>query len=272
LLIKYGGHTGAGGFSLEDGSFPEFKQKLLEYAGKFHDFMPPAEVTADLSPDAVSLTIENIEKLDALQPFGEGSPLPVFYLPNCIIKHKRPLKEGKYISFTAEYGGREFKILDFYRCYDDFWYKTGDSVDLMVTFGINEYNSSKNINAKIVDMRLSGINSAIQDKFFAAKSVYEKIIRNEEIDSKLYSRIIPSNSEMKKAYDIVKNSASIDEISQKALKAEINYCMLRVIIDVFLEAGLVEFNPVTGSIRIIKTEEKADFSKSAVLTKLKSKA
>ncbi|MCL2072050.1 MAG: single-stranded-DNA-specific exonuclease RecJ [Oscillospiraceae bacterium] len=269
-LIKYGGHIGAGGFSVEDKNIPAFKQALFQYSRQKHDSMPPPEVIADLSPGASDITIENIEHLEALQPFGVGSSVPVFFLPCCKIKNKRPLKEGKYISFTAEYSGGEFKVLDFSRCYSDFWYKIGDTVDLMVNFSINEYNGSRNISVKLVDMRLSGIDTAVQEKYFAAKSVYEKILRGEEedIDKKLYLRIIPGNEEMKKAYNIIKNSFCLDEVSQKALAAGINYCMLRVIIDIFQEAGIVEHNPVTGAVKTIKTEKKADLEKSVSLIKL----
>ncbi|MCL1788947.1 MAG: single-stranded-DNA-specific exonuclease RecJ [Oscillospiraceae bacterium] len=269
LLIKYGGHTGAGGLSIEDKNIPAFKKKLFRYAKENYDSMPSPEIVADFSPNAVDITNENVEKLDALQPFGEESPVPVFYLPGCRIKSKRPLKEGKYISFTAEYNRREIKVLDFYRSFADFWYKVGDVVDLMVNFNINEYNGSKNINAKIVDIRLSGIDFEIQDKLFFAKNIYEKILREEKIDSKLYPRIIPGNPEMKKIYDIIRNSFCMDEVSQKGLISGVNYCMLRIIIDVFQENGLVEFDSVTGTVRTVKTEGKADLEKSAVLMKLR---
>ena len=271
LLVKFGGHIGAGGLSVKTSDIPAFKERLFEYARKFHDSMPPPEVIAELSPAGTHITIDNIEKLDALQPFGEENPLPVFYLKRCIIKHKRPLKEGKYISFTVEYQGIEFKVLDFYRCYADFWYNIGDVVDLMATFGINEYNDTKSINAKLVDMRLSAINSTMEERLFAAKSTYEKVIRNEDIDAKLYSRIIPGSAEMKTAYNIIKNAVCLDEILQKGLIAGINYCMLRIIINVFDEMGLVEFCPVTNNIKIIKTEKKADLEKSLVLARLRER-
>lgn len=269
LLVKYGGHIGAGGLTVEDKNISAFKEKLFLYAKETHDSMPPAEITADLSPDADEITIENIERLEALQPFGEESPVPVFYLPRCKIKYKRPLKEGKYISFTVDYNGCEIKVLDFGRCYADFWYKVGDTVDLMVNLNVNEYNDNKSINAKIIDMRLSEISITAQERFFSAKCIYEKFTRNEEIDEKLYPRIIPGDSEMKKVYDIIKASFCIDEVSQKSFTAGVNYCMLCVIIDVFKERGLVEFDPVTGYIKTIKTEGKKDLEKSSVLMRLR---
>jgi single-stranded-DNA-specific exonuclease len=268
LLVNFGGHAGAGGLSVKDENISAFKERLLEYAKIHHESMPVPEVVADLCPDSHDITVENIENLDALQPFGEGNPVPVFYLPKCLIKNKRSLKDGKYVSFMVDYRGRELKILDFYRRYADFWYSSGDTVDLMVTFDINEYNGNRDISIKVVDIRLTGIN---QDKYFAAKNVYEKIKDDnpQEIDQKLYSRIIPDDSQIKATYDIIKNSFCLDEVLQKGQKSGINYCMLRVIIDIFEEMGLVQLNPATGSLKTCKTNRKADLEKSKVLTNLR---
>jgi single-stranded-DNA-specific exonuclease len=267
LVLRFGGHSGAGGLTVDNENIPALTERIYGYAKQNFPIMPLMEVVSDSCPSPDDITIEKVEKLEALQPFGEANHVPVFGLQGCVIKHKRPLKEGKYTAFTIDYRGRDFKVLDFARCYADFWYKVGDRVDLMLNFSLNEYNGSTDVSMKMVGIRLSGIN---QDKFFAAKNVYESLMRNEEIDDKLYPRIIPGDSDMKKAYDIIKSSFCIDEVSQKSLTAGINYCMLRVIIDVFEEAGIVGFNRVTGDIKVNKGV-KADLDKSELLIKLRGK-
>ncbi|MCL1866062.1 MAG: single-stranded-DNA-specific exonuclease RecJ [Oscillospiraceae bacterium] len=270
LLLKFGGHAGAGGFSAENDNIPALTERILQYAERFHNTVPVAEIAADCVPNAADITAENVEKLDTLQPFGEGNPPPVFFLPECLLKHKRPLKEGKYTSMTIVYQNREFKVLDFSKCYADFWYKVGDKIDLMLSFSLNEYNGETDVSMKIIDIRLCGITS-MQDRIFAAKDVYEKIAREEfdNIDPKLYSRIIPSTADMKRVYGIVRDSFCMDMVCQKSLIAGINYCMLRVIIDIFEGAGLVEYNRVSDYIKVIETSQKTDLEKSELLIKLK---
>jgi single-stranded-DNA-specific exonuclease len=270
LLVKFGGHSGAGGLSVLDENILQFKEKLLSYAGDSHEMMPMPEIIADTQPTVDLITIENIERLDTLRPFGEGNPIPVFLLTDCVIKYKRPLKEGKYVSFTVGYENRELKILDFSHTYSDFWYRIGDSVDLMLNLNVNEYNGSKNVSMKVVDIRLSKITS-LQERYFAAKDTYEKITREEEIDEKLYSRIIPDNEAMKSVYNIIRTSFCLDEVVQRALKSQINYCMLRVAIDVFEEMKLIQFNRATESIKTVNTVEKANLEDSTVLIKLKER-
>ncbi|MDR0222182.1 MAG: single-stranded-DNA-specific exonuclease RecJ [Oscillospiraceae bacterium] len=267
LLVKFGGHAGAGGFSLLSGNVGAFKERMSAYAKQYHDIMPNVEIRADGRPGANDITVENVEKLDVLQPFGEGNPVPVFFLPNCLIKGKRPLKSGKYTAFDIEYDGRGFKALDFGRAYADFWYKAGDRADLMASLGINEYNGVTDISVKVVDMRLSGLN---QEKYFAAGETYERLARGEEIDGKLIGRVIPGEEQIKKVYDIAKNASRLEEIAQRALKENINYCVTRIITDIFHETGLIELNRAAGSVRLRKTGRKADLSRSATLIKLKA--
>ncbi|MCL2634705.1 MAG: single-stranded-DNA-specific exonuclease RecJ [Oscillospiraceae bacterium] len=269
LLTRFGGHAGAGGLSVLNENINELKQRIYKFAEINHDVMPVIEIVAEEPPLPCDITIEKIEETEAFQPFGEGNPALVYYLPDCVIKHKRPLKEGRYTAFRVDYKGMEFKILDFSpRPYVDFWYSVGDYVDLIVTFGVSEYNGVTEVSLKMLDMRLSKIN---QERYFAARDAYERIKRNEEIDKALLTRIIPDDVVMKKAYDIIKKSFCLDEIIQKGMVFGINYCMMRIIIDVFSEMGLVEFNPVSGDVKLSENIKKIDLSESAILEELKKK-
>jgi single-stranded-DNA-specific exonuclease len=282
LLSKFGGHAGAGGFSLDENAIPDFKKRLQKFAAaEFAEsgILPLDEKAADVRPRPETLTVENIEKLEHLQPFGEGNPVPVFCLTQCLIKHKRPLKEGKFVSFTIEYiqGSRnEFKVLEFSRSYVDFWYKVGDVVDIMANIDVNEYNGVKSLSIKVVNMRLSFL-PGTQDRFFAAKDTYEKIKRGEtdDIDTKLFARIIPTDDHMKKAYNLLKNALCLEEVTQRGLLLKLNYCMLRVIIDIFVESGLMEFDAVTQYIKLLPQPQsggKADLANAPTLIHLKELA
>jgi len=115
-------------------------------------------------------------------------------------------------------------------------------------------------------MRLSGLN---QDRYFAAADAYERITRGEYINKKLLSRVIPQDADFKKVFDIAKDSFCLEQAAQRAMAVGVNYCMLRVTLDVFAESGLLAIDPVSGGIELIKRSEKADLSKSAFLASLK---
>ncbi|MFR0736512.1 MAG: DHHA1 domain-containing protein [Oscillospiraceae bacterium] len=86
-LTKFGGHSGAGGFSLTEENIPLFDEKLQEFAhGLACDgvsFSPAVTVCGAVTPG--ELTAENIEGLNVLEPFGEANPRPVFLISDCVI-------------------------------------------------------------------------------------------------------------------------------------------------------------------------------------------
>ena len=268
-LEKYGGHTLAGGFSILRENVNNFAQYLFRYTSVNHGDDPiMATVTADLVPAPSDITVEQVRKLQELQPFGEGNRQPVFCLPQCRLKGKRSLKDGKYVSFTVDYQGLEIKVLDFSCTYAAFWYWANCYVDLMVTFEINEFNSVTSVNAMLVDMRLSAIE---QDKVIAAKGVYDKFALKEykRIDPALLPRITPTDEEMKQVYDILKHSRFLDEVLQKGLCVGVNYCKLRVAIDIFEEVKLIEVNYSSGLIRLNADAPKVSIADCDILRRLR---
>lgn len=88
LLTRFGGHDAAVGVTLPAAHLPEFTERLCTYMdalpeGAFH---PLIEIDACVALD--ELTLENVEKLDALAPFGQENPVPCFLardvtLTNC---------------------------------------------------------------------------------------------------------------------------------------------------------------------------------------------
>jgi len=78
VLTRFGGHMGAGGFSLKASDIPEFERLLLQYAKENFDVMPVPDVIADKLIIPSEITVENVEDLKTLQPFGEGNNQPVF--------------------------------------------------------------------------------------------------------------------------------------------------------------------------------------------------
>lgn len=271
MLLRFGGHTKAAGFSLETAKIDEFTEKVLDYAAENYPTMPNDVVFADKEVTAQELTIENIEALEYFQPFGEGNPSPVFMLRNCTIKTIKSLKDGKYVSFTVQPQGSrtELKILHFGSTFENFRYKAGTAVDMLLSADINEYNGEKSVSLRVKDIRLSVFGEGKnQDKFFAAKSAYEKLRTDEFVEPSLISRIIPEKKDLRNAYDIIRNCNSLSFAGETAFSQGINYCMFRVCLDVFKEKGLINEDIVGDRVTLIPQKEKADLSTSEHLLKL----
>lgn len=267
LLIKYGGHPKAGGFSLSTDKIGEFTARVHEYCLRCYPKMPVYSVSADMEIDCRALTVENVSELSKLEPFGEGNRQPVFLLKNCTVRSKKSLKEGKYTSFEVQSGGAVLKALSFQIPFAQFYAENGSQVDIMATAEINEYNGNRSVNLKVQEIRPSEFK---EDRFFAAQRVYEEIVRGEGCDSRLAPRVIPDRDALKGIYDLIKrNGTRMSAEDMCVYGGEINYCMLRIAIDAFAEAGMVSVSAGAQRAEIIPVKEKRDLFSQGILADLK---
>mgnify|MGYP000284936301 FL=1 len=79
LLLKFGGHPMAAGFSLEEADVGEFRRRLNENAADKltpDDFIP--RVWIDVAMPFEYISEELICDLERLEPFGQGNEKPQF--------------------------------------------------------------------------------------------------------------------------------------------------------------------------------------------------
>lgn len=263
LLTRFGGHTKAAGLTLETSKIEEFKSAVYAYCAEKE---PAFEtVTADMEISPSELTLENIELLDRLEPFGEENPSPLFLFKNCLIKSKKSLKDGKYVSFGFMFGGKEYRAVHFGSTFDAFVYEAGEYVDMIASAEINEFNGRASINMRVSDIRYSDFS---QDKFFAARTAYEDY-RCGRVDKRLLCRMAPAMDELKKCYDILRKTHCLSKAAMLASKSGMNYCKFRVALDVFEEFGLVKTDITCDKAELVPNAPKADLSKSVILKSFK---
>lgn len=262
LLVRYGGHTKAAGLTIETEKIPLFIKAAYEYSERFSPALEP--LTADLEITPEQLTIENIELLGKLEPFGEENPAPLFLFSDCKIKSTRSLKDGKYVSFNFSFGSEDYRAVHFGSDFASFPFKEGDRVDIIAGVEINEYNGKRSISVRVSDIRSVGFK---QDRYFAAKTAYEDY-RCGRVEERLLCRMAPTNEEMRICYDALRKSDSLSRAADIAIQNNVNYCKFRVAADIFAEFGLAEIDLAVDKATLIPTKAKADLSKSEVLKRL----
>lgn len=267
LLLRFGGHVKAAGFSIKADKIDELRERIRKYTAEHFTKMPEYTILADKEILPSELEIENIEELEKLHPFGEGNQIPLFILRNCKITDIRSLKSGKYTSFSFAFGKSVHKALSFSIAFDAFPYRCGESVDILGNAELNTYNDKTSVVIKTKEIRPSGFD---QDKYFAAFRVYEQIKRGEEFDKRLSKRIVPDRDTLKIIYDIVRKNGGRMTISDMAfLTGEINYCMFRIGLDALSELGLIELDIVSDTVSLKKSSGKVDLDSSVLLNSLK---
>lgn len=111
IFIKYGGHAGAAGFSIEIEKISEFSKRINEYA-KFNlsdeDKEKPIKIDCELS--LVKISYDLMDKLSLLEPYGFGNPSPMFTLKKCKYSNFRAIgKEKNHLMMDLIKNGVEIK-------------------------------------------------------------------------------------------------------------------------------------------------------------------
>ena len=94
LLVKFGGHPMAAGFTVPAAKIDEMRWRLNQYAG---EILPVERLGRVVTADAVmrlgEVSLDLLRRLSLLQPHGIGNPAPIFCLPAVPVRAVRVLKE-----------------------------------------------------------------------------------------------------------------------------------------------------------------------------------
>ncbi len=107
IISEGGGHAAAAGFSLaeeNESAFCEFLESAVKEQLKGEE--PNREVVADAEIDAGGATLKLINKLNCLEPFGQGNPEPLFILNGASLRYATVMGHGAHIrgSFATSNG------------------------------------------------------------------------------------------------------------------------------------------------------------------------
>lgn len=271
-LAQYGGHKLAAGFTLHKDDFEAFSNGIENYAKQYFDLMPQHSYNIDKVLVPQELTVENIQSLSVLEPFGATNEQPIFMIKNAKIENIVPLSSGKHLRLVLNGNGININALMFGMTINNFLYQIGDNVDIIFNADINEYNNNISVSIKIKDIRISNFD---QNKFFAAKGYYEKIIKNENVNANIIKNSTPTREEIGIIYKILRanNGYSLDfeKLYIKTLKYNINYCKMRIILDILDEVSLIKLSSLQDNITMIEVNKKVDLNQSTLLKNLKNK-
>ncbi len=144
LLVQYGGHKSAAGFTIHENNLNEFIDFLRDKSNGFNNDESHLSIDVDAEIPLQFLNNEIFKIADRLEPTGEANPTPVFLTKNIIISD--PLKIGKdknHIKFFVQSGAFRYPCL-FWNSTDYFYsiYNEKGLFDIIYTLEINRFNGS----------------------------------------------------------------------------------------------------------------------------------
>lgn len=115
ILTEGGGHAAAAGFSLsadKEAEFCEFLEKsvLEQLNGK----SPIGETLVDAELNATGATLDLINNMSALEPFGQGNPEPTLVLHGGMLRFATPMGNGAHLRGAISTGrGNQLSFVGF---------------------------------------------------------------------------------------------------------------------------------------------------------------
>lgn len=157
LLEAYGGHTMAAGLTIQEAAVPALRRRLNAVAGEWltpEDFVPCLTADVEVSLDQLSLNL--LEELTALEPFGEGNPVPIMVSRNVPLRSFRVVgKDGGHLSLGFATRTGEVRGIFFGRGDLESSLTGLTNLDIAYIPMVNEWNGSRSVQVNIQDIAVS---------------------------------------------------------------------------------------------------------------------
>ncbi|MBO7689205.1 MAG: hypothetical protein J6V72_22705, partial [Kiritimatiellae bacterium] len=159
-LERFGGHAAAGGFTVKEGRFEDFRSLFTaacaaQYAADREAIECAKAMEPDLWVEPGDLTMELYDALRVLEPFGEGNAEPVFGLRGVRFSDARPIgSEGQHATFAFVNKAVPRAV----------WWNHGAEVeairshdvprDVLFTLMVSDYGGDPHLELKLQDARV----------------------------------------------------------------------------------------------------------------------
>jgi single-stranded-DNA-specific exonuclease len=151
-LLQFGGHKYAAGLSLDERTFADFAEKFDRVAAGLlsaEDLLPELRVDAELFPEEISL--QTVELISALEPFGMGNPRPVFVMRNVKLLQTTILKERhlkvRFLAAGCSFDAIGFGMADRIPAHD--------TLDILFSLDVSDWNGRRSVSVRLKDLKAS---------------------------------------------------------------------------------------------------------------------
>lgn len=156
LFVKYGGHEQAGGLTIRTGDILLFRNKVNEYAGLTETLKPmQPRVKIDAEAGIKDLTLDKVEAILTMAPFGEGNASPVFRLNQVsVLQKKRIGTSGDHLRLVLGTEMENLTAIAFRMGELEPYLELNDKVDLVFTPSVNEYMGKRSVQLMVKAIRV----------------------------------------------------------------------------------------------------------------------
>ncbi|KXK25972.1 MAG: Single-stranded-DNA-specific exonuclease RecJ [candidate division WS6 bacterium OLB20] len=155
ILMRYGGHAQAAGFTLHRDNLEEFKSILLQSATEaLTDELRERLLKVDAQISLADVTSDLVTQLARLEPFGMANPKPVFQLSGLRLTDCRTIgRDRDHLKCRVSDGTHELELLGFGK--GDLFQDVSacDSIDVVGSLAENTWQGRTALQLHIKDIR-----------------------------------------------------------------------------------------------------------------------
>ena len=248
LLIGFGGHELAAGFTIEESNIPAFRRKMNKYVrehtGSVH---PVSSLSVDAPLTYLSrVTIDEVECLSALEPYGAGNDRPVFCLQGALLESAQSVGQNRHTKVRLQKGHASIEGIFFSVAAKELGLSVGSRADAAFYLQINEFRGSRTVQLQLLDIRPARSPSAHEAELLALR---DTLLRGMPLTPRDAARLLPSREQFVRVWRVLEREAGGGVLSDaelpllRRIAGELSgaECFLRaaLCLDIFAERGLL---------------------------------
>ena len=199
LLLGFGGHELAAGFTIEEKNIPAFRKRMNQIA---REYRGGAEPISSLDVDVVlnhpsCVTLEEVEALDLLEPYGAGNNRPVFCLQGATLERMQNVGQNRHLKLRLSKGSVQLEGIFFSACAEACGVTLGSRVDAAFYLQVNEFRGNRSVQMQMVDIRPSLCCSGREEE---SLQLLGRCLAGESLQPKEIMRLQPTREQCVRAW------------------------------------------------------------------------
>lgn len=155
LLVGFGGHELAAGFTIEETNIPAFRKKMNQYVrSHIGKDVPVSSLDIDVNiTHPMLVTLDEVEALSHLEPYGAGNNRPVFCLRGAILESLQSVGQNKHLKVRLQKSRMSFDGIFFSTSAEELGLHADMRVDAAFYLQINEFRGTRTVQLQLIDLR-----------------------------------------------------------------------------------------------------------------------
>jgi single-stranded-DNA-specific exonuclease len=157
ILVRYGGHAAAAGFTVRNENVPVLQARLLQIANSslnVQALQPTLKIDARVNLRGVRYTL--IENILNLEPFGYKNPTPCFMSEKLRIKYSKAVgQDQQHLRLVLHDGRQDWSAIAFRQGHWAAKLSPAQYIDVVYYLEFNQWNGERQMQLNIQDLRPS---------------------------------------------------------------------------------------------------------------------